>query len=81
MTADAIDKAITQLMVRRTFPFGEHNLVVACLIRERDWRPLEAPWWRKKEACIIGADLEGIFFSGTAMEASGIGITGHRPTV
>jgi hypothetical protein len=48
--------------VRRTFQFGERTLVVAFLIRTADWRPLEAPWWRKKEAYIIGADLDGNFF-------------------
>jgi hypothetical protein len=59
---DLMDKAISQLWQRRSFPFGNRNLVVACLIREGDWRPLKAPWWRKKEACIIGADLIGNFF-------------------
>jgi hypothetical protein len=60
--ADPIDKAIAQLWFRRTFPLGDRNLVVACLIRTSDWRPLKAPWWTKKEACIIGADLSGNFF-------------------
>ena len=62
MSPDATDKAIAELWPRNTFIFGERKLVVACLIRERDWRPLTAPWWRGKEACIIGADLEGNFF-------------------
>ena len=57
-----VDKAIRRLWERRTFPFGDRKLEIACLIREGDWRPLKAPWWRKKEACIIGADLSGNFF-------------------
>ena len=60
--SDPIDNAISRLLERRTFPFGDRNLVVACLIRTDDWRPLKAPWWSKKEACIIGADLSGNFF-------------------
>jgi hypothetical protein len=60
--SDPMDKAISQLWHRRSFPFGDQNLVVACLIRERDWRPLKAPWWSKKEAYIIGVDLIGNFF-------------------
>ena len=59
---DPIDKAISQLWSRRAFPFEGSHLVVACLIRKSDWRPLKAPWWTKKEACIIGADLDGNFF-------------------
>jgi hypothetical protein len=60
--SDPIDKAISRLRERRTFPFGDRNLVVACLIRKGNWRPLKAPWWSKKEACIIGSDLDGNFF-------------------
>lgn len=37
-------------------------MTIACLIRTADWRPLTAPWWQGKEACIIGADLDGNFF-------------------
>jgi NAD(P)-dependent dehydrogenase (short-subunit alcohol dehydrogenase family) len=29
--------------------------------RTSQWRPLKAPWWNRKEACIIGADLNGNF--------------------
>jgi hypothetical protein len=60
--SDPLDKAISRLGVGNTFPFGDRNLVVACLIRKRDWKPLKAPWWRKKAAYIIGADLSGNFF-------------------
>lgn len=34
---------------------------VACLIRKEDWRPLQAPWWRGKEAYLIGSDTDGNF--------------------
>ena len=61
-SSDSIDKAIDRLWQRRSFRFGDCDLEVACLIRKSDWRPLKAPWWRKKEACIIGVDLNGNFF-------------------
>lgn len=60
--SDPIERAIRRLRTPFAFPFGDRNLVVACLVREADWRPLKAPWWRKKEACIIGADVDGNFF-------------------
>ena len=56
------DKAIKGLWERRTFRLGDRNLVVACLIRPDDWRPLSASWWTKKQSSIIGADLDGNFF-------------------
>ena len=59
---DPIDKAIKYLHPRRTFKHGQAHLIVACLIRTKDWRPLKAPWWLGKEVCIIGADLDGNFF-------------------
>jgi hypothetical protein len=57
-----IDAALEKLCVSRTFRHGERELVIACLVREADWRPLKAPWWKGKEVCIIGADLDGNFF-------------------
>jgi len=56
------EKAISRLWERRIFSLEDRDLVVACLVRPADWRPLKAPWWKKKEACIIGADLGGNFF-------------------
>ena len=61
-SADPLDKAIRNIGVRNTIRYGERTLIVACLIREMDWRPLKAPWWRQKEASIIGVDLDGNFF-------------------
>ena len=43
------------------FRRGDRKIVVACPIRELDWRPLKAQWRQGKEACIIGADLSGNF--------------------
>ena len=60
--SETIDRAIRQLHGRRVFEHNERSLVIACLIREPDWRPLNAPWWHGKEVCIIGADLDGNFF-------------------
>lgn len=58
---DPIDRAVRQLHERRTFRHGERSIVIACLIRTDDWRPLKAAWWRGKEAYIIGSDLNGNF--------------------
>jgi hypothetical protein len=59
---EAIDKALSRLFERRTFALPDRNLIVACLLRAKDWRPLRAPWWTKREVSIIGADLNGNFF-------------------
>jgi hypothetical protein len=61
-SADPMDKAIRNLGLCHTIRYGVRILILACLIRKADWRPLKAPWWRQKEACIIGADLDGNFF-------------------
>jgi hypothetical protein len=58
---DPIDRAIKNFWQRPVLHRADKDIVVACLIREADWRPLEAPWWRGKEVCIIGADLSGNF--------------------
>jgi hypothetical protein len=57
-----IEKAIGNLGWRNRVRYGERRLQIACLIRESDWRPIKAEWWQGKEACIIGADLDGNFF-------------------
>jgi hypothetical protein len=58
---DPFERAIQQLWHNRTFRHGDRTIEIAVLIREVDWRPLKASWWRGKEACIIGADLAGNF--------------------
>jgi hypothetical protein len=60
--SDQFDNAARNLWDKQTLRFGERQLVIACLIRSADWRPLKAQWWRGKEVCIIGADLDGNFF-------------------
>lgn len=59
---DPIEQARVRLWPHGTFRHGERAITIAFLIRSADWRPLAAPWWRGKEACIIGADLDGNFF-------------------
>ena len=59
---DPIDAAIKNLGVHRTFRNNQHEFVVACLLRQSDWKPLDAEWWKGKEVYIIGADLIGNFF-------------------
>jgi hypothetical protein len=47
---------------RKTFAIGpDRELKIAFLIGGADWHPLRAPWWRGKDASIIGADLDGNF--------------------
>lgn len=57
-----MDRAIRQLGNCRSYRNAEREFQIACLIRSADWRPLKASWWRGKEACVIGADLDGNFF-------------------
>ena len=59
---DAIDRALESLHDRRLVSLPDREVIVACLIRKADWRPLKAPWWTGKEVCIIGADTSGNFF-------------------
>ena len=58
---DPLDKAIRQLGLCRTWRGEDRELQLVCLVREEDWRPLKAPWWRGKEVCLIGADINGNF--------------------
>ena len=62
MKQDPLPKAITSLGVRRIFRHDDKVYKIACLLREEDWRPLQADWWVGKEVCIIAADLSGDFF-------------------
>jgi len=59
---DPIETAIRRIGLRRTFWGDERKIVIACLVRKADWRPLRADWWKGKDASIIGADLDGNFF-------------------
>jgi len=58
---DHFAKARAEYWRRTLLLPGGRKVNVALLIREEDWRPLEAPWWRKKQVSIIGADVEGNF--------------------
>src|SRR5665213_3566697 len=60
---DLYEKVRTQFFWRRCILLpDEKRVAVALLLREEDWRPLDAPWWREKQASIIGADIDGNFF-------------------
>jgi len=50
------------LSLRNAFKIEGRILRVAILIRKEDQRPLDAPWWHKKEATVIGVDIDGNFF-------------------
>jgi hypothetical protein len=60
--SDTIEKSSPPPRDPFAFPLGNRNLVVAYLIRKADSRPLKATWRSKREASIIGADVDGNFF-------------------
>lgn len=55
-------KAIKSLPFKNCYRFENRIIIVACLLREEDQRPLEASWWKGKSVSIIGADISGNFF-------------------
>jgi hypothetical protein len=59
---EQFNRAVDQIGWCRTLHIGDRRIEFTCLIRTGDWRPLKAPWWRGKEVCVIGADLDGNFF-------------------
>lgn len=59
---EQFDRAVDNVGWRRKLRIGERRIEIACLIRAADWRPLEAPWWRGKAVCVVGADIDGNFF-------------------
>lgn len=60
--SDIVDKGISQLYFADTFRTAAREYKVLLLIPHRDWRPLHASWWKKKEVCVIGADPDGNFY-------------------
>jgi hypothetical protein len=60
--SESFAKALKELWHRNVVSVGGQRVKVALLIREEDWRPLEAPWWQEKQASIIGVDVDGNFF-------------------
>src|SRR5262245_35669460 len=59
---DPMENATRDIGRRNRIRCGDRVLEIACLVRQSDWRPLKINWWRGKEACVIGADLDGNFF-------------------
>jgi hypothetical protein len=59
---EPIDRAKAALSWRRTFRHDRRTMTIALLVRDADWRPLDAPWWLGKQVSIIGVDLDGNFF-------------------
>ena len=54
-------KAIKSLPLKNCYQFENRIIILACLLRQEDQRPLKASWWRGKEVSIIGADIYGNF--------------------
>ena len=62
MEDDAVERARVNLWAKNRFRHGDTTLIVACLIRPEDTRPLRVPWWRGKEVYLIGVEENGNFF-------------------
>ena len=77
---ELVDRAVANLGVQHTFEKDGRAIRIAVLVRVADWRPLVAPWWRGKEACIIAADWKGTSFCGTATDPYGTGSIARRKT-
>ena len=60
---DSFEQVRTRFFWRKglTLPDGR-EVILALLLRQEDWRPLDAPWWRGKQASIIAVDIHGNFF-------------------
>ena len=58
---ELLDRRIRNLAFQRSFHVGDRIMELACLIRDADQRPLDAPWWRGKQVYLIGVDLSGNF--------------------
>ena len=63
-TSELISRAVGLLGWNRTLRHGERVFTLACLVREEDGRPLEAPWWRGKQVYLVAVDIDGNFFLG-----------------
>lgn len=60
MNDEHLERAAKRIGVKSIFEFEGKEIHVVCVI---PWSPpLIAPWWRGKEASIIGADVDGNFF-------------------
>jgi hypothetical protein len=60
--SDPMEKVVRELGWRNKIRCGERVLQIVCLVRQKDWRPLQAEWRKGKEVCVMGADLNGNFF-------------------
>ena len=57
------ESARTKFFWRRVVQLPDGRRIdVALLIREEDWLPLNAHWWKGKQVSIIGTDVDGNFF-------------------
>ncbi len=58
---DYLDKAIEDIWLKRKIEISERIITVALLLPESGWRIVTAPWWKGKQASIIGVDYSGNF--------------------
>ena len=62
MSSMNIDKTINNLGIANKFNPDDKVIIVAFVLREKDIRPLDAPWWTGKQCSIIAGDIDGNFF-------------------
>jgi hypothetical protein len=60
--SQAMNRAIARLHQRRIFMKGDRYIEVRSLVPVSSWRPVNADWWKKKEAYVIGEDTFGNLF-------------------
>ncbi|WP_147448086.1 SMI1/KNR4 family protein [Solirubrobacter pauli] len=57
-----VDRAIALLVLNHWVTVGGTEVDVALLVRDRDVRPLTAPWWTGKQVSVVAVDVNGNFF-------------------
>jgi len=58
---DSLEKAIRNLWINRKIELADREIILAILLREGDRPIVAAPWWKSKEASILGVDYSGNF--------------------
>jgi hypothetical protein len=62
MKAKQLEKCIQNLGVRRSISFEGSVFKLACLVRDEDRRPFQAPWYKGKQSYLVAVDDDGNFY-------------------